>query len=106
MANADSSGANHPDTPPTGLLSRYIFSTDHKTIGLNYLWLALFSVFLGMAMSLLMRIHLVWPGMHLPLFSRLGDSPDRFAALTTLHGSLMAFLVLTAAAPAGVSQPF
>jgi len=34
---------------------------NHKTIGLSYLWLALFSVFLGMAMSLLMRIHLVWP---------------------------------------------
>src|SRR5260221_2506546 len=97
MANADSSGANHPDTPPTGLLSRNIFSTDHKTIGLNYLWLALFSVFLGMAMSLLMRIHLVWPGVHLQLFSRLWDSPVRFAALTTLHCSLIGFLVPTSA---------
>jgi len=35
-------------------------------------------------------------GMHLPLLSSLGNSPDRFAALTTLHGSLMVFLVLTA----------
>src|SRR5258705_5843209 len=106
MANADSSGANHPDTPPTGLLSRYIFSADHKTIGLNYLWLTLFSVFLGMAMSLLMRIHLVWPGVHLRLFSRLGDSPDRFAALARLHGSLMVFLVLTAAPQAGFGNYF
>src|SRR5882757_4290539 len=100
------SGANHPDTPQPGFLSRYVFSTNHKTIGLNYLWLALFSVFLGMAMSLLMRIHLVWPGMHLPFFSRLGDSPDRFAALTTLHGSLMVFLVLTAAPQAGFGNYF
>src|SRR5882757_2850015 len=100
------SGANHSETPQTGFLSRNIFSTDHKTIGLNYLWLALFSVFLGMAMSLLMRIHLVWPGVHLPLFSRLGDSPDRFAALTTLHGSLMVFLVLTAAPQAGFGNYF
>lgn len=81
-------------------------STNHKTIGLNYLWLALFSVFLGMAMSLLMRIHLVWPGAHLPFLSSLGNSPDRFAALTTLHGSLMVFLVLTAAPQAGFGNYF
>src|SRR5258707_5049782 len=102
----DDSGANHSVTPQTGFLFRYVFSTNHKTIGLNYLWLALFSVFLGMAMSLLMRIHLVWPGVHLPLFSRLGDSPGRFAALTTLHGSLMVFLVLTAGPPAGFCAVF
>src|SRR6266480_7734966 len=86
MATDDSS-TSHPDTPQPGFLSRYMFSTNHKTIGLNYLWLALFSVFLGMAMSLLMRIHLVWPGTHLPFISSLGNSPDRFAALTTLHRS-------------------
>src|SRR6266446_3725925 len=106
MANDDSSGANHAETPQPGFLSRNIFNTDHKTIGLNYLWLALFSVFLGMAMSLLMRIHLVWPGMHLPFLSSLGSSPDRFAALTTLHGSLMVFLVLTAAPQAGFGNYF
>src|SRR5712664_249698 len=81
-------------------------STNHKTIGLNYLWLALFSVFLGMAMSLLMRIHLVWPGVHLPFLSSLGNSPDRYAALATLHGSLMVFLVLTAAPQAGFGNYF
>jgi len=77
MVNYDS-GANHPETPQPGFLSRYVFSANHKTIGLNYLWLALFSVFLGMAMSLLMRIHFVWPGAHLPFLSSLGNSPDRF----------------------------
>ena len=102
----DDSGANHPETPQTGFLSRYVFSTNHKAIGLNYLWLALFSVFLGMAMSLLMRLHLVWPGMHLPFLSSLGNSPDRYAALTTLHGSLMVFLVLTAAPQAGFGNYF
>jgi cytochrome c oxidase subunit 1 len=105
MVNYDS-GANHPETPQPGFLSRYVVSTRHKTIGLNYLWLALFSVFLGMAMSLLMRIHLVWPGAHLPFLSSLGNSPDRFAALTTLHGSLMVFLVLTAAPQAGFGNYF
>jgi cytochrome c oxidase subunit 1 len=105
MAN-DDSGANHEESPQRGSLSRCVFSTNHKTIGLNYLWLALFSVFLGMAMSLLMRIHLVWPVAHLPILSSLGGSADRFAALTTLHGSLMVFLVLTAAPQAGFGNYF
>jgi len=105
MATNDSC-TSHPDTPQPGFLSRYVFSTNHKTIGLNYLWLALFSVFLGLAMSLLMRIHLVWPGAHLPFLPSLGNSPDRFAALTTLHGSLMVFLVLTAAPQAGFGNYF
>jgi len=106
MSNDDTSGANYRESPRIGFVSRYVFNTDHKTIGLNYLWLALFSVFLGMAMSLLMRIHLVWPGLHLPFLSSLGNSPDRFAALTTLHGSLMVFLVLTAAPQAGFGNYF
>jgi len=105
MANEDR-GADREESPHGGFLSRHFFSTDHKAIGLNYLWLALFSVFLGMAMSLLMRIHLVWPAVHLPFLSSIGDSPDRFAALTTLHGSLMVFLVLTAAPQAGFGNYF
>src|SRR5437899_1982222 len=99
--STDDSNANQSETLQKGFPSRHIFSIGHKAIGLNYLWLALFSVFLGMAMSLLMRIHLAWPGLHLPLLPSLGNSPDRFAALTTLHGSLMVFLVLTAAPQAG-----
>ena len=106
MANDDNSGTNYQASPQAGFLSRNFFASDHKTIGLSYLWLALFSVFLGMAMSLLMRIHLAWPGVHLPFLSSLGSSPDRFAALTTLHGSLMVFLVLTAAPQAGFGNYF
>jgi len=104
--STDDSNANQPETLKNGFVSRYAFSSDHKTIGLNYLWLALFSVFLAMAMSLLMRIHLAWPGLHLPFLSNLGNAPDRFAALTTLHGSLMVFLVLTAAPQAGFGNYF
>lgn len=105
MVTLDSE-ANEPATPQPGLSPGYLFSTGHKTIGLQYLWLALFSVFLGMAMSLLMRIHLVWPGLHLPFFPGLANSPDSYAALATLHGSLMVFLVLTAAPQAGFGNYF
>ncbi len=100
------SGANYPETPPAGFFSRYLFTTGHKTIGLRYLWLSLFSVFLGMAMSLLMRIHLVWPGVHLPFLSGLANSPERYATLATFHGSLMVFLVLTVAPQAGFGNYF
>ena len=91
--------ANQPET--RGHFLSYLFSADHKVIGLQYLWLALFSVFLGMAMSLVMRIHLVWPGAHIPFLSALGDTPERYATLPLLHGSLMVFFVLTAAPQLG-----
>src|SRR5882724_13572387 len=100
----DESAANQAETSQPGFLGRTLLSTDHKVIGLNYLWLALFSVFLGLAMSLLMRIHLVWPGIRLPFLS--GSSLERYAALTTFHGSLMVFLVLTAAPQAGFGNYF
>jgi len=103
MASHDNS-ANYAEPSQPGFLARYIFSTNHKTIGLQYLWLALFSVFLGLAMSLLIRIHLVWPGVHLPFLS--GSSLERYAALTAFHGSLMVFLVLTAAPQAGFGNYF
>ncbi|HEY6946156.1 MAG TPA: cbb3-type cytochrome c oxidase subunit I, partial [Candidatus Acidoferrum sp.] len=97
---------SHPETPPRRSISRYVFSTDHKAVGLQYLWLALFSVFLGMAMSLVMRIHLVWPGVRIPFLASLGGTPERYATLPLLHGSLMVFFVLTAAPQLGFGNYF
>jgi cytochrome c oxidase subunit 1 len=75
-------------------------ATDHKTLGLRYLWLALVSVFLGMITSLVMRIQLLWPGPHFVA------SPDAYASLTLVHGSLMVFVVLTCAPQAGFGTYF
>jgi cytochrome c oxidase subunit 1 len=94
------SGGTAPDSPRT------IFNSDHKVIGLRYLWLALASVFFGMLLSLLMRIHLVWPAAQIPFLSGFGGTPERYAALTMLHGSLMVFLVLTTAPQAGFGNYF
>src|SRR6266478_810576 len=66
MVTHESGGHHHP---PSGFIRKYIFSLDHKVIGIQYYILALFSVFLGMALSMLMRIHLVWPSMKLPFTS-------------------------------------
>ena len=55
-------GEVHRHPAPTGFIRKYIFSTDHKVIGIQYWCLALFSVFVGMGLSLLMRLQLGWPG--------------------------------------------
>src|SRR5580765_7989460 len=51
----------HAHAAPQGFIRKYVFSLDHKVIGLQYYFLALAAVFVGMFLSLLMRIHLIWP---------------------------------------------
>jgi cytochrome c oxidase subunit 1 len=106
MVTYDSGGSEVPEVPAPGFLARTIFNTGHKVIGLRYLWLALGSVLFGMLLSLLMRIHLVWPAAHLPFLSGFGVTPERYTALTMFHGSLMVFFVLTTAPQAGFGNYF
>ncbi len=94
-------GANLPEHAGPGFFSRYVFSRDHKTIGLQYLWLALASVLVGMILSTLLRVHASWPTTAIPFLSNLSATPERFAAMRLLHGSLMIFFVLTAAPQLG-----
>jgi cytochrome c oxidase subunit 1 len=100
MATYDE-GANLSIPTKPGFLSRYVFSTHHKTIGMQYLWLALASVFVGMILSTLLRIHASWPTTAIPFLSDIEATPERFAAVRLLHGSLMVFFVLTAAPQLG-----
>jgi cytochrome c oxidase subunit I len=88
--------APEPATPEgPGVIRRYVFSRDHKVIGLQYFFLALSAVLLGTALSALMRLHLVAPQVKLPLFGQL--KPEDYLALVTMHGTLMVFFVLTTA---------
>ena len=107
MATYDNDGASPYQTAPEPSRNRsgFLFNTYHKSIALQYLWLALLCVFLGMAMSLFMRLHLVWPNSG-PGFLCFSNTPDRYAALTLLHGSLMVFFVLTAAPQSGFGNYF
>ena len=73
--------------------------TDHRIIGIQYLVLALISVVVGTLLSLLMRIHLVWPAWPLPLHGPI--LPEDYLALVTIHGTIMLFFVLTTAPQAG-----
>src|SRR6202051_734968 len=45
---------------PQGFIRKYIFSLDHKVIGIQYFFLALTAVFVGMALSVLMRFPMVY----------------------------------------------
>jgi len=82
---------------PRGAFAR-MFSTDHKSVGLRFLWLALLSVVIGMVLSLFMRMQLS----HQAAGSLTAPSTsENYAAITLLHGSLMVFFVLTAAPQCG-----
>ena len=78
-----------------------VFSTHHKTIGRQYLWLSLASVLCGMMLSALLRMHGSWPETAIPFLAGVQNTPERYAAVRLLHGSLMVFFVLTAAPQLG-----
>src|SRR6516162_10231948 len=87
------------DAPKTAGVNSAIlvFSTHHKTIGRQYLWLSLASVLCGMALSTLLRLHASWPEPAIPFLAGVENSAQGYAAVRLLHGSLMVFFVLTAA---------
>jgi cytochrome c oxidase subunit 1 len=47
--------------PQLGFIRKYIFSTDHKIIGIQYIITAMFMAVVGGLLSLLMRVQLGWP---------------------------------------------
>src|SRR6202047_4227380 len=89
---------------PQGFIRKYIFSLDHKVIGLQYYFLALVAVFVGMFLSLLMRIHMIWPTAVLPLVGEI--KPETYLSLLTMHGTIMVFFVLTTAPQGGFGNYF
>src|SRR6267378_4012251 len=109
-----SSVAHTGHQAPTGFIRKYIFSLDHKVIGIQYYFLALFSVFLGMSLSVLMRYHLVFPDAKVALFEKLWPTgaaggimtPELYLSLITMHGTIMVFFVLTTAPQSGFGNYF
>src|SRR5712672_2855016 len=94
----------HAHAAPQGFIRKWVFSLDHKVIGLQYYFLALTAVFVGMFLSLLMRIHLIWPTAILPLVGEI--KPETYLALVTMHGTIMVFFVLTTAPQGGFGNYF
>jgi len=79
-----------------------LFTTHHRILGILYLLLSLATVAIGTLLSLLMRIHRVWPDTPLPIIGLL--KPEDYLALVTMHGTLMIFFVLTIAPQVGFAS--
>ena len=81
-----------------------LFSTDHKAIGKQYFFLSLAAVLAGAWLSLLMRIHLVWPKVPIPFLGEI--KPENYLAYLTMHGTLMVFFVLSLVPQSGFGTYF
>ncbi|NVK26693.1 MAG: cbb3-type cytochrome c oxidase subunit I [Flavobacteriia bacterium] len=85
--------------------TKYVFSMDHKMIAKQFLITGMVMGVIGVAMSLLFRLQLAWPGEKFEILNvLLGDrfapdgvmDPNIYLALVTIHGTIMVFFVLTA----------
>ena len=82
---------------------KYIFSQDHKVIGIQYAFTSMFMAVLGGLLAMFIRLQLGWPGRSWPILGNLfpGGMPDGqvsqafYLAAVTMHGTIMIFFVLT-----------
>ena len=79
-----------------------VFTTSHRALGILYLLLALVAVIAGTLLSLIMRLHRIWPDLAVPFFGTI--KPEGYLALVTMHGTLMIFFVLTTAPQIGFAN--
>src|SRR5271156_1774003 len=114
MHETSTQPAVHQHAPPRGFIRKYIFSLDHKVIGLQYYGLAIAAVLIGMVLSWLMRVHLGWPSLAIPGLQHLSSTgapggimtPEYYLSLMTMHGTIMVFFVLTTAPIGGFGNYF
>ena len=80
---------------------KYIFSTDHKVIGVQYSVTGLAFLLFGFALMMVMRWNLAYPGEPIPFIGSLfGENrapggimlPDFYNELGAMHGTIMVFL--------------
>jgi cytochrome c oxidase subunit 1 len=71
--------------------SKYVFSTDHKVIALQYMFTGMAMALIGGFMAYAFRMQLAFPGMDVPGFGLV--SPAQYNALITNHGAIMIFWV-------------
>lgn len=85
-----------------GVIRKYIFSTDHKTIGIQFLFTSLIMLFIGGLLAMLIRWQLGWPGRALPFMEKIAPDgmpggimlPEYYNMLFTMHGSIMIFFAI------------
>jgi cytochrome c oxidase subunit 1 len=91
----------HDEHHEQGFWRAYVFSTDHKVIGIQYTVTGLTFLFFGFCLMMLMRWQLAYPGQPIPFIGGLlGDArapggvmlPDFYNELGAMHGTIMVFL--------------
>jgi cytochrome c oxidase subunit 1 len=94
-------GEHEPHHEALGFWRHYVFSTDHKVIGIQYGITGLLFLLFGFSLMMLMRWQLAYPGAALPVLGGLfGDvrmpggimNPDFYNELGAMHGTIMVFL--------------
>src|SRR5208283_662389 len=97
---------DHHEHAGPGFWHGYIFSTDHKVIGIQYGLTALGFMLFGFFLMLLMRWQIAHPGQAVPLVGGLLEkvlgqpaangaiSPDLYNSFGAMHGTIMVFLAV------------
>ena len=95
--------ADHVHDDHRNVIQRYIFSTDHKVIGLQFLFSGLVFFLVGGLLALAIRWQLAWPWSPMPILSRSLWSnpsfgyqmpPEFYNKLFTMHATVMIFFVI------------
>ena len=82
-------------------IRKYVFSTDHKVIGIQYGITSLVFLLFGFTLMMIMRWQLAYPGEAIPFIGKwLGDErapsgvmlPEFYNQLGAMHGTIMVFL--------------
>src|SRR5215469_15292035 len=92
-----------------GFIRKYIFSTDHKIIGIQYMITAMAMAVIGGLLSMLMRYQLAWPTTLSPNMAKIFPTawaggimaPEFYISLVTMHGTIMVFFLFTAVLTGG-----
>src|SRR5438309_2270308 len=87
--------------PEMVFVRKYIFSTDHKIIGIQFLFSTLIFLAIGGILALMVRMQLGWPHGELPIFRDIFQtsnggrmSPEFYNMLFSMHASVMIFFVI------------
>ncbi|MGH8060101.1 MAG: cbb3-type cytochrome c oxidase subunit I, partial [Candidatus Entotheonellia bacterium] len=100
MSEASAAHAAHAVHAEHGFVRTYIFSTDHKMIGRQFLFLGLIMMVLGGFLAMLVRWELGWPETPVPGFRWLLPetegviTADVYNMLFTMHATIMIFFVV------------
>ncbi len=84
--------ASHGDShPPQSFFHKYLWSTDHKVIAMQYMFTGMAMALIGAFMAYVFRMQMAFPGHPVPGYGVV--SPGQYNALVTNHGSIMIFWV-------------